>query len=346
MQLRTSVRAAIGALTLLVCFAVVSPSQFFGQAATPATPPAAAPPAAARQALPTAPTPATPPAPLTFPKPNPANFTAESPTVDTINQFLKASWGFDPNRAWQVEAILKTPVAGVTKVIVAVGEKGTGQPGGSLQFFVLPDGKHLIADEVLPFGANPFEMARKTLLERATGPSRGAASKDLLFVEFSDFQCPHCKDAQATIDKLLADFPTAHFVYENLPLVQVHTEAYKAASYSVCVAKLGGDEAFFKFANEVFANQAALTPEASDKTLKDAATKVGVDADKVTACSTMPATKAAVDASLKLSADLGVNSTPTLYVNGRALPLGGPYDQLKTVIAFQMTLDGAAPGSH
>lgn len=344
MQLRTSIRAMICALTVFACFTGMLSSRSYAQAAGPAaTPPAASAPAAP-QSLPAAPK--APAAPLTLPTPNPSNFTAETPTVDTVNSFLKASWGFDPNRVWQVEAILKTPVVGVSKVVVAVGEKGSGQPGGSLQFFVLPDGTHLIADEVLPFGAKPFEQTRKVLLERAVGPSRGAASKDLVFVEFSDFQCPHCKEAQATVNKLLQDFPTAHFVYQNLPLVQVHTEAYKASSYSLCVAKLGGDAAFFKFADEVFTNQASLTPEGSDKTLKDAATKAGVDADKVSACSITPTTKAAVDASLKLSTDLGVNSTPTLYVNGRALPLSGPYEQLKTVIAFQISLDGVPATSH
>lgn len=312
-----------------------------------AAPPSAVPPAAG--ATGNKPTPVGPlappptPAPLTLPKPNPLNFTADAPTVDTINTFLKASWGFDPNRVWQVEAILKTTVPGLSKVQVAVGEKGASQAPGTLQFFVLPDGKHLIAEDVLPFGVHPFEENRKLLQDRAAGPSRGPALKDLMFVEFSDFQCPHCKDAQATMDKLLQDFPNAHFVYENLPLVQIHTEAYKAASYSVCVAKMGGDPAFFKFVNEVFTNQSFLTSEAADKTLKEAATAAGADGEKVAACSATPAAKASVDASLKLASDLGINSTPTLFVNGRALPLGGPYDKLKDVISFQLTLDGLKP---
>ena len=193
---------------------------------------------------------------------------------------------------------------------------------------------------MLPFGAQPFADNRKLLIERANGPARGAASKELLFVEFADFQCPHCKEAQATVDRLVQEFPTARFVYENLPLVQIHTEAYKASAYSVCVAKAGGDDAFFKFSKEVFDNQSFLTPEASDHTLGDAVTKAGLDPAKIAACSTSPEAKSAVDASLKLASDLGVNSTPTLYVNGRALPLGGPYDKLKEVIAYQIALDG------
>ena len=44
-----------------------------------------------------------------FPKPNPANFTATSPTKEVVDAFLQANWGYDENRMWQVQAILKTP---------------------------------------------------------------------------------------------------------------------------------------------------------------------------------------------------------------------------------------------
>ena len=59
-------------------------------------------------------------------------------------------------------------------------------------------------------------------------------------------------------------------------------------------------------------------------------------------CTGQPTTKAAVDASLQLGTELGVNSTPTLFINGRSLPFAGiPYDTLKQIITYQMQIDGA-----
>src|SRR5215472_8665540 len=65
--------------------------------------------------------------PIKFPEPSPSNFTAASPTRATVEAFLKESWGYDPNRVWQVWAILKTPAPGVSKVIVQVGQKNDPQ---------------------------------------------------------------------------------------------------------------------------------------------------------------------------------------------------------------------------
>ncbi len=58
-----------------------------------------------------------------FPPANPKFFTASSPSVDTVNAFLKALWGYDPNRIWRVEAIQATGAPDVSKVIVFVSER-------------------------------------------------------------------------------------------------------------------------------------------------------------------------------------------------------------------------------
>jgi protein-disulfide isomerase len=298
--------------------------------------------AQATEEVPSAPSaPAAAPAsgPPQFPPVDPANFTSDTPSKSTVDAFLHEFWGYDPDRVWQIQAIQKTSAPGVSKITVLAAQKTSPQIG-TLQFFTTPDGQHLISNEVMPFGARPFEAAHKTLLAEANGPSRGAASKDLLLVEFADFQCPHCKAAQPTVQKLLQDFPNAHFVFENLPLTTIHTEALKASLYSVCVAKLNGNDAFFKFADLVFQNQEGLTPQTSDSTLNDAATKAGADAAKVGACALTPEAKATVDASIKLAQTLNVNETPTLFINGRGIPMGAaPYETVQKIVAFQVKED-------
>lgn len=288
--------------------------------------------------VPAAPVPAATP---DFPKPDPANFTAASPTKAEVDSFINSTWGYDDSRVWQVQAILKTPVEGISKVVVLVADKsGKGKVGG-IQFFVLPDGKHIIAqDDILPFGAHPYTDARAKLQQLAEGPYRGSASKALELVEFADFQCPHCKDAQPTMDKLAVDFPKARIVFENFPLPQ-HPAAAGAAAYGVCVTKLGGSTAFFTFADAVFQGQEGLaTPDGATLTLNSAVTKAGLDPAKVEACSKLPATIANVAASKKLAEDLGINETPTLMVNGRPVPASAPYEVLKKIILFQAKLDG------
>jgi protein-disulfide isomerase len=275
-----------------------------------------------------------------MPPPDPANFTAASPTKETVAAFLRASWGYDENRIFQVQAIQTTQVQGISRVTVLVEEKGTQQAQPSvLGFLTLADGKHLVAnDEILPFGAHPFENYRTILARDAKGPSRGPANAALELVEFSDFQCPHCKEAQPTVERLLKDYPQAHFVSQVFPLRSIHSEAEKAAENGVCVAKLGGNDAFFKYTDAVYASQEQLTPEGSAQAIASAVKAAGVDEAKAKACVAEPATKAAVDASLQVGAEVGVNQTPMLSVNGRLLPLGGfPYDQLKKIIDYDLS---------
>jgi protein-disulfide isomerase len=299
-------------------------------------------PAQAPAQAPAAPAP-TPQAPV-FDKPSPDNFTASSPTKDEVNSFLKASWGFDENRIWEIEAILKTPVQGVSKVVIEVGDKSGRQKPGAASFFVLPDDKHIIAsDEVIPFGANPYADYRTELQQHADGPYRGSAEKDLEIVEFADFQCPHCKEAQANMDKLAADYPKARIVFQNYPLARIHPEAVTAAEYGVCVAKQGGSSAFFNYASAVFDGQEGLsTPDGTSLTLNSAVTKAGLDPVKIAACAKEPETGASVESSVKLAQDLNVIQTPTLMVNGRQIPANAPYETLKQVIDYQAKMDGVA----
>jgi protein-disulfide isomerase len=288
---------------------------------------------------PVAPAPAAAPV---FPKPDPQYFTAPLPTKETVDAFLQANWGYEESRIWQVQAILKTPVEGISKVIVFVGDKTGKEKPSALEFFALPDGKHIITgNQIVAFGANPFADYRALVQQQANGPYRGSAAKDLELVEFADFQCPHCKEAQANMDKLATDFPKARIVFENDPIASIHPQAEKAAYYGACVAKLGGSTAFFQFASAVFDGQEGLvTPDGATMTLNSALAKAGLDPAKIAACAATPEIKAGVDASVKLAADLGIGQVPTLVINGREVPANAPYDVLKKIVTYQAKLDG------
>ena len=312
-------------------------------APAPQTAPAPAGPTS--QAVPPAPAPSTAPS---FPKPDPKNFTATSPTKETVDAFLHSSWGYDANRVWQVQAILKTPVEGVSKVVVFVGDKSGKMKPSALAFFTMPDGKHIIAaDQVIDFGANPYADYRAKIQQRANGPYRGSTSKDLELVEFADFECPHCKEAQANMDKLAADFPQAHIVFQFYPLESIHPEAKNAAEYGYCVNKIGGSKAFFEFASAVFDGQQGLsTADGAALTLNSSAIKAGVDPKKVAACAALPATGTDVEDSVKLAQDLNIFETPMLVVNGRDVPPTIPYETLKQIVEYQAKLDGVSlPGA-
>jgi protein-disulfide isomerase len=297
---------------------------------TPASPAAAPPPAA-----PVA-------APPSFPKPDPADFTADTPTKETVNAFMQANLGFDPNGIWQVQAIQKTQLPGINRVIVFVGDKTGKQQPYRFAFLTAPDQKHIIVgDRIIPFGDHPFEEYRTLLQQRANGPYRGSASKDLELVEFADFQCPHCKAAQANMDKLVTDFPNARIVFQNDPIPSIHPESMLAAEYGACVAKLGGSPAFFQFASAVFEGQEGLaTADGATLTLNSAVTKVGLKPADVAACATTPEIKAGIQASMDLAKELDISSVPTLSINGRQVPANAPYDTLKGIIEYQAKADG------
>ena len=112
-----------------------------------------------------------------FPKPDPANFTAASPTKEIVNAFLQTSWGFDDTRIWQVQAILKTPVEGISKVVVFVGDK-TGKQKPAAIAVLCPSRRqahHRRRRRLIPFGEHPYAEHRAQLQQRADGPYRGSA---------------------------------------------------------------------------------------------------------------------------------------------------------------------------
>jgi len=256
---------------------------------------------------------------------------ANLPSEETVNSFMQQTFGYDPTVTWKIASIKPSVAEGLAEVTVTLSN-AQGQSITTL--FVTPDGKHALTGEVMPFGAKPYEPAKGALLKGVNGPARGPEKAPVTIVEFSDLQCPHCKDAQPVIDKLLTDEPSARFVFQNYPL-PMHNWAAKAAYYADCVGRASND-AFWKFVQGTFDQQANLTESNADEKLTAMADASGVKGADVAVCAAKPDTKSRVDKSIALGQSVGVTGTPTVYINGRRIGnvVGVPPDVLKGLVEF------------
>jgi protein-disulfide isomerase len=253
------------------------------------------------------------------------------PSEETVNSFLQQTFGYDSTVTWKITAIKPSIAAGLAEVDVVLSNS-QGQSVTTL--YVTPDGKHALTGDILPFGAKPYQSAKEALLKGVNGPSRGPDKAPVTIVEFSDLQCPHCKDAQPVIDKLLTEEPNARFVFQNFPLPS-HNWAAKAADYADCIGRSSKD-AFWKFVQGTFDAQSSITEANADEKLTAIAdTAVEKGADMAT-CAAKADTKTRVEQSVALGQSVGVTGTPTVFVNGRRIGnvVGLPPEVLKGLVEF------------
>ncbi len=268
------------------------------------------------------------------------------PTKEQVDAFVKQMTGGAPGLTWTIADTKPNAVDNLTEVTVILANP-QGQRGAQ-RFWVTSDGQHALVGDLSPFGANPFAAAKAELAKGINGPSRGPATSAIQLVEFGDLECPACKAAAPTVDRLAKDVPTAHLVFQQFPLVQIHHWAYKAAQFGDCIARQNND-AYWKFMDTVYGAQEDISSHVeptdpskkpdltyAEQKLTDLAGQVGMNGKQIAACAAEPATSSRIDRSMELGKKMEVTSTPTLFVNGRRINnIGGmPYESLRRMVEF------------
>lgn len=253
------------------------------------------------------------------------------PSEEAVNAFMQQMFGYDSSVTWSVVDIKPSSAEGLAEVLVAITSPQGKQTN---RLYVTANGKHAVIGDIIPFGAHPFVETNEALKKGVTGPTLGPADAPVLLVEFSDLQCPFCKQAQPTIDKLIAEEKNARLVFQSFPL-PVHDWATKAAYFADCVAR-SSNEAFWKFEQGAFDAQKEITAANADEKLTAIADAAGVKGADIAACAAKPETAGRVQRSVALGTSAEVNSTPTLFINGRKVAnvTGIPYDVLKSLADF------------
>ena len=171
-------------------------------------------------------------------------------------------------------------------------------------------------------------------------PTRGAKDGKVVVVNFDDFECPFCSRMHQTLfPDLLKEYgDRVTFIYKDYPLTEIHPWAVHAAVDADCLADQSSD-AYWDFADYIHANKQEVdkkeTPtarfEAIDKITLLQGQKHNLDTAKLQSC-VKAQNEDAVHASMKEADELGVNATPTLFINGRKIDGAVPVDEVRAAL--------------
>lgn len=251
--------------------------------------------------------------------------------IAKVESYLRFLFGWGADYQVKLGPVKQSPISDLEEVPVSVTSQGHEDTG---TVYITKDGRFMVRGEIRDLSKDPFAENRAKIT-LGNSPSIGPADAKLTIVEFSDFECPHCQEVYAILKVVEPEFPQVRFVFKNFPLEQIHPWAMTAALAGHCVYKTSS-EAFLKFQDTIFENQAAITADNAWEQITAAAVNAGVSADALHSCMTAPDTKAAVDADLAEGKSLGVESTPTFFLNGRPF-IGGDRQSLEQIIRFDLT---------
>ena len=259
---------------------------------------------------------------------------AQSPSAEELKRkvevYLRNMFAFGPDVKLAVGDFRESGVANLleTNITVTIGENKE-----DAKMWVSKDGKYLLRGEMVDLSKDGFAENRAKLDLKAA-PVTGNPNATVTIVEFADFECPVCRQLHEAIRGLLPKYAQLRLVFKDFPLEQMHPWARTAALAGRC-AYQQDPKAFWKMYDNLYDNQDVISaPNAWDKAV-DYAGQAGLKTDVFKSCMTSPEATAAVDASIANGKLMEVNSTPTLFVNGRRIVGADPH-QLEQVIQYEL----------
>lgn len=176
----------------------------------------------------------------------------------------------------------------------------------------------------------------------------GNPNAPIVIVEYSDFDCPFCKNFHETMQQIMAEYGKdgkVAWVYRHFPLEQLHPNAPRIAEASECVAKIGGNDAFWKFTDLIFGERGVNEPTSMTR-LPEFAEKAGVVKNQFTNCYEGREFQTAIADDVNAAIAAGARGTPysILMAGGQQTVINGaqPYAVVKQTIDNILAQTGAA----
>jgi len=198
--------------------------------------------------------------------------------------------------------------------------------GKSQDFFVTRDDRVVVVGDVMPLDVNLRRKALDTFNLR-NQPSVGPANAPVTIVEFADLECPTCARFHAFLEnELLPRYGNkVRIVFKEFPL-PMHDWSRVAAIANECSYQIA-PSSFFAFRSMIFSHQTVINVANVRDTMLQYGEESGVDRLKLAACIDSQASLPRVEEGKKEGTAVGVNSTPTSFINGRMVVAMPPAEQ-------------------
>ncbi|HUI56325.1 MAG TPA: DsbA family protein [Bryobacteraceae bacterium] len=247
-----------------------------------------------------------------------------------LETYVRHLWVIPPTMGVTIGDPTASDVPGLQEVRVKITQ---GQASQEVPLYVTKDGGKIIQGNAYDVNFNPFKKDLEKLKTQFQ-PSLGTPGATVVLVLFSDMQCPFCKqEAQMLRQNLIANYPTqVRLYFIDFPIESLHPWAKSAAIAGRCVFRQD-PKAFWEYHDWMYGHQESTTPD----NLKEiigiwAKDRKDIDFLQLTQCMDAKATEAEVKNEQAEGAALGVEGTPTLFVNGRRMVNSVEWPSLKAVI--------------
>lgn len=254
----------------------------------------------------------------------------EAAILKSSEAFVRTLFAWGPDFAVKLGPLSQSATPDFYRVPLQVTYKGQTEAG---EVYVSKDGKTLFRGDMFEIGLDPFSATRAKL--RLEGdPTKGPADAGVTVVEFSDYQCPHCRQLYTVMQVIEQKYPQVRVVYKDFPLAAIHPWAMTAAVGGRC-AFAQSPEGFWAVHDMIFENQDVISSENVYQKVIDFAVRAGLDKDAFKVCLALPEAKAAIQADVDDGKAVQISSTPTVFVNGRPV-IGGDENTLEQYIQFEL----------
>lgn len=257
---------------------------------------------------------------------------ASSQTQKNIEAYLRNLYAFGSDVKLIVGPLKESAVEGIYETNIDVT---IGQNKENAKFYVSKDGRFLFRGELSDMTKDPLaeNLAQIRMLD---APALGDPKAPVTIVEYSDFECPVCRNLHDVLRGILPNYPgKLRVIFKDFPLEQLHPWARTAAIAGRC-AYQQKPEAFWKVYDLIYDNQEIISAANAWTKMTDYASQSGLDAEAFKSCMASPEASAAVNASHANGDKLEVSSTPTVFVNGRRM-VGADEHLLEQYINYELT---------